>query len=663
MSAFLLIALLGAAAAGAACLLRCRFEQALPLTLYGVILAAYVLALCGGLALTPWLVWGFAAVGGVYALWSIFKKRICAADDLLFGGAVFLAAALLLWWLCRGCDLVDWDDFSHWGKSVKIMFHSGELYTAPASSDEFKSYPPATALLGYALMRAVSGSFREDLLLFANGLLSVSVACWPVCLFCRGPAAGKKSARLGSFVLSGLGGGALALLLLLPITLYARHYYMLGVDGLLGLLCALTLAAGLLADDSLAGRLAAVLGCGVLTLVKSTGTGLAAMIAAVLAVTWLLRRDKGAARTAAARVKLLAWAAAPALAIGAAKLSWKLHTTLAGVTERWVARDPLLPALWQLVSGQGPDWRLEVIDSFWFNLLEDHNYLGFIRLSYANWYLVFALLFGAALLLAPRASRRRILVWGGTALGIAVVFTLSLLFSYLFMFHQREAVRLASLSRYLNTCLQMLMYTGVATLCIAAALRVKAAAEGGSASLRSFAAPLAAVLAACCVLCPVADVTSAATAVLEAPLYSARTAQDRYFGRRIAQRISLLEDESPRVQLITANDAGFLLGRMDYEVLPLVMPLQSSILMNEPYPDELWARKCTWQEWAEVLAAEFDYVYVHDFEPQFAEEFYPIFGTRDQLIADSMYRVVRQPDGSVLLQRMPEITAEQPPVD
>ncbi len=663
MSALILLALLLAGAAGLACLLRCRIEQALPLFVFGLITAAYLCALLGLLPVAPWLLWCAAGCGGVVTLWHLVKRRCALLGDILPGAAAFVLAGLLLWWLCRGCDLVDWDDFSHWGKSLKIMFYSGELYTAPESTDGFKSYPPATVLLQYTLMRAVGSAFREDMALYANALLTGAVACWPLQFVLR-----QKPQR--TRLLSGVAAQlprwlaavvAVPVLVLLPVAIYPRYYYILGVDGLLGVLCALILAAGLRPGADLACRLTAALGCGVLTLVKSSGAGLAALAGVVLLAACLWERRDTLKNGPAAAAKTLVLAAAPLLVTLAAKLSWSAHLQAVQAVDRWQSSDPVLPALWNLLRGAGPAWRYQVLAGFGQSVLGDANYGGLLRFSYVGWLAVVFLLLGLALWVAPAQCRSRIALWGGSAVGIALVFTLSLLYTYLFLFDQGEALALASISRYLSTCLQMLLLTAALCLFAAATLRDTALSADQTQKRGSAFYPLAAVAALCVCLPFVVDVGDTVGLLVNAPTYSAQTGHDRYLARRAAQRVNALGEQSPRLYLITANDAGITQLQVEYELLPTVLPPHQTILMNDPPEDEPWVKQCTWQQWQQLLAEDgYEYVYIYCPEDQFVREFLPIFEDESQVVVDRMFRVITDENGTLLLRNMPEITATQP---
>ncbi len=199
MSAVFLILLLLPAGAGVCAVARCQLAEGLAVAMLGLVAAGYLLALAGLLPLLGLLPWA-AALAGVILVERRRGDNPAFCRGLWQGAAAFVLLALFYWWLCRGHSLADWDDFSHWGRAAKWMFTTDTLYTVPGCDDGYKSYPPATALWQVMLLQAgrwVWRGFREDILLYANALLTAALLLVPLraaglcLLFPLGPSADK----------------------------------------------------------------------------------------------------------------------------------------------------------------------------------------------------------------------------------------------------------------------------------------------------------------------------------------------------------------------------------------------------------------------------------------------------------------------------------------
>lgn len=636
MNAILMIGMLALGSAGLALKLDCKIEESMALFCAGLLTAGYLLALTGLLPAAGVLILLGAALGGGYILYALLKKKRKGKDLLQMAGglALFGAAALLLWWFCRGCTISDWDDFSHWGTALKLSFYSGNLYTHPTLSEAFKSYPPASTLWEYMVLKSAGGVFREDLALWAHAVLSAMALIYPL----------KALANRQFFSKTALYG----MLLSFVYFIYPRGIYMLGVDRLLGVWLCLVLLAEFLPGRTRATSWVQVLGCVILTLFKSSGFGLALLAGLAVLVYRLcgcMAAKKRGEETDFCSLLI------PAAMLGAsllAKFSWGVHLKLNQVPERWQSEGSLWQNLYGFFTGTGPEYRQKVTGDFFKEIFTGKNYGTVISFSFGTWFVILLVLGIAAAVLAKKKDRSRVIAGFVSVWVIGAVFVLSLLYTYLFMFSEGEARGLASLFRYLPTCC-------VAMMCFAVAMLVTLCAEQkwGVRLLVS------AVLAVGLVL--FGDVKGLKNDFVSAPVHAAQTNHDAYLFKRAALRIKSLGEEKPRLYLITANDAGIAQQRIWYELIPCQIPEDAAILMeNGGKPEEPWVKKISWQEWRQQLLDGYDYVFIHCPEPQFIKEYKPVFEDESQIAVDRMFKV-EHTRGDAILRNLPEITKDPLP--
>ncbi len=636
MNAILMIAMLAVGSAGLALKLGCKVEEGMTLFCAGLVSVGYLLALVGLLPVSGVLILLGAALGGGYILYALVRKKRHWQDlvQMIGGLALFGAAALLLWWLCRGCTIADWDDFSHWGTALKLSFYSGHLYTHPTLSEAFKSYPPASTLWEYMVLKSSGGVFREDIALWAHALLSAMALIYPL-------KALSNRQILSKTALYGM-------LLAFVYFIYPRGIYMLGVDRLLGVWLCLVLLSEFLPGRTRATAWVQVLGCVVLTLFKSSGFGLA-LLAALAVLVYRLCGCVAAKKQGekdAFRPLLI-----PAAMLGAsllAKFSWGVHLKLNQVPERWQSEGSLWQNLYQLFTGTGPEYRREIPGTFFKEIFTGKNYGAVIPFSFGMWFVILLVLGIAAVILAKREDRSRVIGGFVSAWVIGAVFVLSLLYTYLFMFSEGEARGLASLFRYLPTCC-------VAMMGVALSLLVTLVSN------RQWSVRLLVSAALAVGLVLFGDVKGLQKDFVEAPIHAAQTNHDAYLFKRAALRIRSLGEEKPRLYLITANDAGIAQQRIWYELIPCQIPEDAAILMADGgKPDEPWVKKIGWQEWRRQLLEDYDYVFIHCPEPQFIKDYKPVFEDESQIMVDRMFKVEHTQEDAIL-RNLPEITADPLP--
>lgn len=617
MSALLCLVVIIPTAAGFCVLLRCRMEEGIPAACLFLLSLGYLAVLPGGSPLLGAIPWAGCLAGTALVLRQIAAHQRIDLHGWLQGIVLFGILAVFFWWLCRGCQYTDWDDFSHWGKAVKWLYSTNTLLTAPAAGDTFASYPPMTAVWQVMLMKATGSHFREDISLYANALLT---AGWLLLPFRTVRIRKKPVAGILTFVFLGLA----------PMLVYPSYFYRASVDGLLGVFAAGLLLALFLPARSPGSDFLLIAGCFVLTLIKSSGAG----IALIIAVAYIVERGRLPGQGSGLRHRLLP--VLPLAAVAAAQISWSLHKRFFNVGERWASAAPA-SGLYRLLTGNAASWQSDVLRSFAATIFAKPNY-GRLNAPFIAWPAALVLLAALAYCLTRHAREKvplvRLTVW---TLLLAGVYVLGLLYSYLFVFDASEASVLASVYRYLDTVTLMLLLVGAAALGAAAA----------SCSLPVQILPVSYFALAVLML----PFFSTLQEIVWAPTHAAKTQQSRYLAQHAAQRIEALDVENPRLWLITANDGGFAALQIEYELLPQHLPTQAYILMETVPPGNPWARQISKEEFSRELAAGYDYLYIYCPEDQFVRDYLPVFeeSSQSEVVVDRMFAVIRQPDGTALL--------------
>lgn len=607
-------------------------RQSFGVCLAGNLFAAVLLVyLCGLAGLLPAGVWALRALAvfdlgwcGYYGLQLLRKKR--ALDLPVWEMALFVLIMAALWYLLRGRLYSDWDEFSFWGASFKFTFYTDTLYTSDAFVNTIKSYPPAQILLQYGVMKALGLPFREDVAILVAQLPAVGVALYPASFF-------VKNKKAGAAV------GCTALLLLSAVIMETSAYTKTVVDLRLGYLTAFLLFVTVFPEKKRTKWVLLTLGGAVLTLYKTTGFALAAL-ALLFGGGYLVWQDKGALCAAPPKRKalLLLGDFSPLLVAAVVNMSWKWHIAAQGVAEKWhVGASP--KDLFDILRGRASGYRATVLHQFGYQFFLERSQGQFVTFPPVVWALIGAAIVAAAVLLMEKEYKKTVLYAGAAGIAIFLIFSVSLLYSYLFVFEEIEATNLASFYRYLNTGILAMLTLAFTLLLWAGTKRKKP-----TASALSCLAWLLLVLNAPGFygFCDIIKAPAAA---------AAQTHHDRYLYIRTARYIRQL-GENPRVYLITANDTGWTKMLVDYELLPdITLPPQYTCLSAQP-SDDPTVYTISPQDWSRWLYDDFDYVYIHCPETQFAVDFLAPFEDESQVVVDRMFAVIRHEDGTATLRRM-----------
>lgn len=600
-----------------------RFEEIVPLCWSSLVVIACLLGMAGVLGAAPVLFLAAAGGSAVYLVWALLRQKNGAArrdflKNLLGPGFwLFVLGAAFLWWISRGHRYANWDEYSHWGRALKAMVGQDLLPALAAGKDRYREYPPGPALFQYLLMRASGLGFREDVAIFLQNIFALGFLLYPIG-FVR-----KKAA---------LPAAALALFAA-PLAVYPAFYAETTVDGLLGVQFAVLLMVWLWGRGKLPELVMLCTQSFCLALTKSSGTAFAVMAVAVAAVTVLVQR-KNAKLLGVQGRQIVLWLLAPPAAAFAASKSWSLFLRVHQVPLRWSPEGLTAGALLDLFRGR-PQWRLDTIHYFGWNIFCDTNYGSVVHMPYAALVAVLALLALGLCLLLPKAwkKRGRAVLLGAAA--CTVLYTAATLFTYLFWFDPAEATILASLSRYLNTGLTALLVVLAGALGpVLEERRPRAAALAAAGS--------AAVWLLITSPSPVPILTN----LCHAPLAAAATQNQQRAYTQAAQRIGALysgQQELP-VYVVAQRDYGLTTIKLDYELHPAHLPEHTSSI-GSPYEEgDLWTAPFTAQTWAQELAENYEYVYLFQVDDKFTAEFGSLF-PEGSIQNGNLFRVIPTRDG------------------
>ena len=144
-----------------------------PVIIAGLLLSAYALALTNHLSRVPlmWLCFfGFVILGGTAIL--IYRKNtVLLVNSYKDAGIIIFAlCSVFIYFAFRGHIVTNWDDFNYWANFPKNLYYSDAFVSGPASTTIFKDYMPIVQIYLYAILKFY-GAFDEGVLFVAHNVL------------------------------------------------------------------------------------------------------------------------------------------------------------------------------------------------------------------------------------------------------------------------------------------------------------------------------------------------------------------------------------------------------------------------------------------------------------------------------------------------------------
>lgn len=428
-----------------------RYEETLPVTLFGHVLIIYAFGLVGFLKAGVYTANLLAAALWAAAVIKVVKDKSYRnfISNLITPASVFLAliTAFSVYSII-GIKVYGWDEFSHWGSCVKRMYYHNGLCTDFSLGADFPSYPPAMAIFQYAAI-VLRGEFADWPLYFCYSFFCVALLM---------PFFRKMSCK--NVVKN---TAVMLMTVFVVITVAPKVFVSIYIDTFLGFMFGF-LIAYLFCFDCFGDMLGTVtFSAATAVIVLTKDAGMLYAVTMVLAYcTAYLYQNKG--RIKELKGKDVTVFLMPVLALAVSKLSWK--------RKLWADSTPIifdgaynLKEFISILAGGNAGYRTQVFKYFnqrFFNC--SYGDYGFFRSSYAVILGLLVLIIAALAVLHNQKDgkgkgRRNITVF--TAFFTVIVYVAGMMASYMYKFIEYEAVRLASFDRYLSVIVIALSVSAV----------------------------------------------------------------------------------------------------------------------------------------------------------------------------------------------------------
>lgn len=399
----------------------------IPVALSLIIAAMFLGSLVGEMDLFRWalLVIGIA---------GFLIEAVRTRQGIEFPVVSWILALAALAVLNGSLNLIFWDEFSHWATFPRFLIETGEM---PKRLGDiiFLEYPPGWGLFAFFLLRGAG--FSEGGTLFAASMLQATLML-PLLAGLQ-----WRQMPINAAIVLGLS--------VFPAAFGLAFYgwTAIAIDNATPLAAAAGLATYLFAGrDRVSISLAAPL-LTMAVLLKGSGAPMAAAIglSMLLDQAWMTRSLALRPRVLSLLRTLWPAAGMPLLAM----LLWSLHV-------KYIDQTPIWDTSWETVSARVVDLEFSAyasgITRDFFAALRGHMAFSRLNLTLLSWIVAFASLAAAALWVRPQSSATVISVQASLVVGF-IVYAGLLLAYFLIAFVPYEAVRLASMERYISSYLQL----------------------------------------------------------------------------------------------------------------------------------------------------------------------------------------------------------------
>lgn len=502
-------------------------------------------------------------------IWEKFKSFI-----ILYG----IMAILLI-----GFISIVWDDFSHWLLTVKNMVLFNELSNNSKSTILFKTYPPATAIIQY-FYNFVGGIGFRSLNLEYNSQLITNYFVMILLLSIVNMIQLSKKMKIILY----------PVLFLIPAIFNTEIYVSLYVDVILSIMGVyLIIFYEYMKKQKINKRFEFIdmaFATLFLSLIKSTGTAIIVFYLIYIVIDLILTKKYKFNLKVIITILI-------SLLLG--KKSWGYYLSRTKADIIWETGKITLGNVLKVFDGKGQQYQYETINNFFKAILKQ-------RIGIFPYTVFFIIMIGLLIYLYIRKKdneRLKLLIYN---ILIIVIYPISLLLMYIFIFSPAEAINLASFSRYLSTIVIFLILLNVLIL-----IKDKIILKYEK-------------IITICVIILFFTNSTMKTFTIKKFKQIKRAKENRNEIRPIPKEISINPDNKIYFISNMTKDEGYYYWIFKYEATPL---------KTQPnyYNDN--------ENLFETLK-NFNYIYIKDFDDNFSKKYSAIF--KNSLEANNFYKIEKE---------------------
>ena len=363
----------------------------------------------------------------VYLIYDMLKSNMSWLK-ILKEFQVLIILYIVMAILLIGFKSKIWDDFSHWLLTVKNMFLFNELSNNKNSTIYFKTYPPATAIIQYFYNYIQNIFFKNINLEYNSQLITNYFVLILLLSIVNMTKLNSKAKRI-----------LYPILFIIPAIFNSQIYIGLYVDVILAVMGVYLLIYYEYAKVEKINKkfvvIDMVLATLFLVLIKPTGSAIIIFCLIYIILDLIIMKNYKFNLQVIITILI-------SFFIGKKSWEYYMHKTNVGVI--WRTEKITFGSILNILNGKGENYQYETINNFFKALIKT-------KISLFSYIIFFILTIGILIFrYLKRKNNKNLKILIFNAL-VIVIYPISLLIMYVFIFGPGEAVKLASFKRYLST--------------------------------------------------------------------------------------------------------------------------------------------------------------------------------------------------------------------
>lgn len=409
-------------------ILKRKIDEVIPITIICMTLLVYITGIFDNLKIGVYILLIIFFISLIYNIILTVKRgKNIDFDNILTPGLFIYTIIYIIYiFINKNKIFTHYDEFSHWGLIVKNMYIFNNFGLNAESFIQYCEYPPFMAVFQYIFL-TIKGSYSEATIITASRIMYISIII-PVLKNITWKS--DKKIILIYFIS----------IIFLPMLFFENFYDNILVDGIASVFFGRALYSYYSVKDEKFRKITIILLLIALGLIKSSGIGLTLLVMMIMLIDALINIKNKRELIKMALIILI---------VLIFILTWYIKIDISNAQKKWNIEEINLDNIQEIKNNET---QVNIIKNFLYTLVFEkiltENNFTYIQVILA--------LLAISIYITKnikREEKKKYRYYQTMMFVSIIIYTISLLLTYIFVIPQEEALQLASFERYISTIL------------------------------------------------------------------------------------------------------------------------------------------------------------------------------------------------------------------
>lgn len=173
MIAFIMLLIIVTLSFGIKIKLKISQEESLIIAVFGLGILGYLLGLIEILDISIYIIVALSIISTIYTIIKLKRKEVHIKDIITLPTIIYSITLILIYYIVKDVNFIYYDEYMFWGTNLKAMISKSCLWASSKIEGIHLVYPPFTAIIEYLFCK-FNGEFNEGVAYFGIATLMLT---------------------------------------------------------------------------------------------------------------------------------------------------------------------------------------------------------------------------------------------------------------------------------------------------------------------------------------------------------------------------------------------------------------------------------------------------------------------------------------------------------